>query len=389
MQRSSLRKSIALAAGVALMAGTGPALGVPVPAGTALPAADPVPVAEAAAVVEYTSPKHVFTLDDVIGNALGETDADNPMVIKDGDGENFSTSARTPSSAKTEGILYPINSEFGFDVTDFVGASPKTFDDIAEEGWAGEFTDDDGSGLQFSDAETATMKAQNLVGTWAAGLGGNEIKASTEHFTVMEAVMSCAQTIEYDYWASLDDYQEGADPVSAQRDAERVCLEQRPAEPGHRRHCRRTRSPTLVPNEDNIIPNTTDLYLGTNYSVTEKDDGKVLYRWGQAVKRPTDIRFTTTLPLPEDWASVPAGEKGFKVTKAELVLKHAVTNNPNDQIRPEDWENEGATGLTPEWKLDGKNWVSTKDCYEGDGDFIPAGTVLRRPGPRHPWSTVQ
>ncbi len=128
----------------------------------------------------------------------------------------------------------------------------------------------------------------------------------------------------------------------------------------------------LVPGEDNVIPDNVDLYLGTHYSVRKKDDGKLLYSWGQAVKKPTDIRFVAHLPLPDAWKT--ATGKGFKVTKAEVRVKHSITNNPNDQIRPEDWENEGATGLQPEIDSAGK---STRDCFEGDGDFIPKGTVLQ------------
>ena len=222
MKLSSRRRAIAITAGLALVAGTSPALGVPVPGGVALPAVGAVVPAAEGDVVWAPEP-HVFTLNDVIGNALGETDADNPNVIKDEDG-TFSALSENPIEAKDgSGVLYPINSEFGFDVMDFVGATPKTFDDIAEEGWVGEFTDErtGAKGLQFSDADTAVMKAENLVGTWAAGLGGNEIKASTEHFTVMEAVLSCYQTVKYDYWASEEDYDEdmldgSADmPVSA------------------------------------------------------------------------------------------------------------------------------------------------------------------------------
>ena len=131
----------------------------------------------------------------------------------------------------------------------------------------------------------------------------------------------------------------------------------------------------LVPGEDNVIPNNVDLYLGTHYSVRKKDDGKLLYSWGQAVKKPTDIRLVAHLPLPDEWKT--ATGKGLTVTKAELRVKHSLTNNPNDQIRPEDWENEGATGLVPEYTVDGTLWKSTRGCFEGDGDFIPTGTVLR------------
>ena len=37
----------------------------------------------------------------------------------------------------------------------------------------------------------------------------------------------------------------------------------------------------------------------------------------------------------------------YVVTRAELVVNHWITNNPNDQLRPEDLENEAATGANP------------------------------------------
>jgi hypothetical protein len=334
--------------------------------------------AEAGATAEgeafaYTSPTHVFTLDDVIGNGAGETDADNPNVIKDGDPGETLTGEDDLEAKDGSGTLHPINSEFGYDVQDFVGATPKTFDTVAEEGWVGELAT---GGLQFSDADTAVLKSGNLIGTWAAGLGGTEIKASTEHFTVMEAVLSCYQTIPYEYWSSAEDHAEGLPSVPSLQDAT-TCANNQLPNPVTTAEVADAIA-QLDPNEDSIIPGVPNLYLGSNYSVTEKDDGKVLYRWGQAVKRPTDIRFRTTLPLPEEWKA--AEGRGFKVTKAELVLNHNVTNNPNDQIRPEDWENEGATGVLPGYTVaeDG-TWRSTRACYEGDGDFIPEGTLLRDP----------
>jgi hypothetical protein len=394
---------VVAATGLALTFGMSPALGAPgadngpgpndtgkhgatADAPVSMDALAVEPYAEIAAVgpvTTYTSPTHTFTLDDVIGNALGETDADNPNVIKDGDSTETLVGGEDPITAKDgSGVLYPINSEFGFDVKDFVGATPKTFDGTAEEGWVGAFTDDNGSGLQFSDADTATLKSGNLIGTWAAGLGGNEIKASTEHFTVMEAVLSCYQTVPYEYWASQEDYLEGLKSVPALQDVA-VCAANMLPNPVTDTAVKAAID-VLIPNEDSVIPNPSDLYLGTNYSVTEKDDGKVLYRWGQAVKRPTDIRFATSIPLPDEWKTPEAlaanDGKGLVVTKAELVLRHAVTNNPNDQIRPEDWENEGATGLLPDYVEDTSGrWYSTQACYEGDGDFIPEGTLLRDP----------
>jgi hypothetical protein len=63
-----------------------------------------------------------------------------------------------------------------------------------------------------------------------------------------------------------------------------------------------------------------------------------------------------------------------------LAIVHTITNNPNDKVLPEGLENEGPEGRIPSYEVgeDGK-WRSTVDCYEGDGDFIPAGTVLRNP----------
>jgi hypothetical protein len=327
---------------------------------------------QAVGTVEYVSPLHKFTLDDVIGNALGETDADNPNVIKDGDegetltGEDLIT--------KDGSVLLPINSNFGFDVQDFVGATDKEFDNVAEEGWVGQLTPD--GGLQFSNADTAVLKSGNLIGTWAAGLGGSEVKASTEHFNVMEAVLTCYQTVPYDYWASAEDYADGLPSVPSLQDMT-VCANNQLPNPATQAEIADAIN-QLEPNEDSVIPSPTDLYLGSNYSITKKDDGKLLFRWGQAVKRPIDIRFGAHIPLPEEWAT--AEGKGYKVTRAELVVNHAVTNNPNDQIRPEDWENEAATGLLPQYTVDSDGkWLSTRDCYEGDGNFIPEGTVLKDP----------
>ena len=327
--------------------------------------------------VLYTSPRHTFTLDDIVGDRDGRTDVDNTnVVIKGDDGE---TATGEVIYDKSGSPLYPINSTFGFDVKDFVGATDKLFDEVAEEGWAGTFSDDIGSGIQLSDADTAIMKAENLVGTWAAGLGGNEVKASTEHFTTMEAILSCAQTVPYEYWGSEDDWlaDEPSIPASADPD---VCSANALPNPVDDEGVAAALE-ILIANEDDIIPNvpnedgTLNVYKGTDYAVTKKDDGKVLYRWGQAVKRPTDIRFVAHLPLPDEWKT--AEGKGYTVTDAQLILRHNVTNNPNDQIRPEDWENEGATGLLPQYTENGTQWLSTKNCYEGDGSFIPAGTVLR------------
>jgi hypothetical protein len=112
-----------------------------------------------------------------------------------------------------------------------------------------------------------------------------------------------------------------------------------------------------------------DLAASADYSVTLKDDGKALYRWGGLIKRPNDIRMYARLALPDEW-KVPGAD--YEVTKARLVVNHWITNNPNDQLRPEDLENEAATGRKPDYKVvdGGAVWKSTKTCYEGDGDVI-------------------
>ena len=57
------------------------------------------------------------------------------------------------------------------------------------------------------------------------------------------------------------------------------------------------------------------------------------------------------------------------------MINHWITNNPNDQLRPEDLENEAATGRKPSYRIEGtvgidEVWKTTIPCYEGDGDLI-------------------
>jgi hypothetical protein len=92
--------------------------------------------------------------------------------------------------------------------------------------------------------------------------------------------------------------------------------------------------------------------VSESYSVTLKDDGKVMYRWGNLIKRPNDVRMYAKTPLPAEWKETDSETSEFvniTVTKAYLVIDHLITNNPNDQLCPEDLENEGATGRKPEY----------------------------------------
>jgi hypothetical protein len=54
----------------------------------------------------------------------------------------------------------------------------------------------------------------------------------------------------------------------------------------------------LQPNESTI---TENIAVSNDYSVTLKDDGKLLYRWGNEIKKPNDIRMEAELGLPDEW----------------------------------------------------------------------------------------
>ena len=60
------------------------------------------------------------------------------------------------------------------------------------------------------------------------------------------------------------------------------------------------------------------------------------------------------MELPDEW-STPDADNGllplYRITAAKLVTNHTITNNPNDQIRPEDYENELAIGQLPTYAI--------------------------------------
>jgi hypothetical protein len=303
--------------------------------------------------------------------------------------------------------LYPIDSEFGFIVVPFAEAFDKVRGDgIWGEGWVGNIP---GGGLEFSDAETDTFIVPSGLGTWCTGLGGAAVKCSTERFVVMENVLTCHETIPY-YYADPDTGTQLIikNPVTDEELVNcadkkldnnlRVLSSSFPTVDG-----KMTAEPVttkegsfdaidwtqtglnpddilsfLVANESTILD---DIAYGDDYSITAKDDGKPLYRWGNLIKRPNDIRIYARLATPNPWRAAGAltanGGKGYRVTKARLNVFHSITNNPNDQIRPEDMENEGAIGRLPGYTTSGNKWLSDRDCYQGNGVFIPEGTVLR------------
>lgn len=339
-------------AGPALSAAELDALRVETDAATIEVAGAPVAVEQNGTVaVTYASNRHTFSINDVLGGFDGRTYAQDPTII-DLDG----TPDIPTLTDKNGDVLSPIDSEFGFYVQDFIGATDKVRDFDYAEGWAGNILDANGFvvGLATVNAVTDTFKSGQPFGTWAAGLGGNSVKAETEHYEVMAYLLSDQEypndpnadyaldnglTVRggtYDGWTVED-------VLAVVGDANGDGVEDI--------------KDVLLPNESTTSEN---IAYGDDYSVTLKDDGKLLYRWGTEVKRPNDIRMDVKLTLPEEWLITTDlngngtadvfevnGGLGYQVTRAELVVAHNITNNPNDQIRPEDWENEGATGRTP------------------------------------------
>ena len=80
----------------------------------------------------------------------------------------------------------------------------------------------------------------------------------------------------------------------------------------------------------------------------------MLYRWGDSINFPNDVRVEGRIELPDRWTDVNVYNSVrplYAITDAEFILHHAITNNPNDQIRPEDIENEDATGRLPSFEV--------------------------------------
>ncbi|SHJ31193.1 hypothetical protein SAMN02745165_02076 [Malonomonas rubra DSM 5091] len=258
--------------------------------------------AASATAATYYSPVHVFSIDDVqcdtrVYGSADCLDLSNPIP-----------------GTKDDYTYFGIDSAYSFTAVDFKPLESKLpipRDGVYNDGWIANIYDASGNviGVKAKSPETKTWKAGGLNGAWAAGLGGNSVKASTEHYGVMDHILNAA-------WM-----------------------------------------PPMV--------------MGTDYTYKLKDDGKYLFRWGNINKSPSEVRLYTQIPLPEGFVG-----GNYTVTKATLTFKHRISNSPNDQIRPEDFENEGATGILPQYYVIGNQWFSSVDSVEGDGDFIPAGTLL-------------
>jgi hypothetical protein len=367
----------------------------------------------ATAQVSAFESTHTFTLDDLVGGFDGRTYGDKgnytdetiicgltdscPTLLPDGSG------APQPFLDKSGTWLYPIDSEFGFYVVDFASAFQKTDDGVYTEGYAGNIVSDGQVvGLAVSNAATDTFRVPAPLGTWCSGIGGSSVKCSTEHYVVMEHVKSCHETVPY-----ITGQDDRADPLTGVQ----AVLTDPDGNPLV--YCEDTKldnaltvvggvydedgtllfpEGTLI-ESDQILYDGTDGYLVPNestivnniaatndFSVTAKDDGKPLYRWGDLIKRPNDIRLYARMELPPEWYEEECltanGGLGCRVNDARLYLDHLVTNNPNDQVRPEDMENEGATGRKPGYfPVASLGLIADTACFEGDGDYLPPSTL--------------
>ncbi|MEC7762824.1 MAG: hypothetical protein VX874_13045 [Pseudomonadota bacterium] len=413
----------------------------------------------------YTSPTHVFSIQDLTGTFSGLQYPVLPAML-----DTAGTTVE-PYTDKDGNVLYGIDSEFGFYIDDFIGAMPKVLDGDYAEGYAGDAFDDEGNqiGLALRDAETDVFLSGAPFGTWSLGLGGNTVKASTEHYETMASVLSdqaypgdpealgpldndlrmldirpsetTPGTFEtgplhnayvHELIVALQSAMDAADPsldmvlsdIDFDRDGVMDTYRITKTVVNFDHDGDGTADPIIVgavdvdndgtvdivdsflngygdeadivdllePNESSV---TYNIAYGQDYSVTLKDDGKLLYRWGEAVKRPNDIRLDVDMPLPEEWTrdannnSIMDGleGEGFTITRAELIITHDITNDPNDQVRPEDYENEAAIGRIPSFYIvkdpDDPSkllWVSPLDSYDGTGAPLPSYFVLDADG---------
>jgi hypothetical protein len=360
--------------------------------------------------VGFVNENHIFSIDDIVGDFEGRTygtagNEEDTSIICNGAG-------CPPTMQDKQGnTLYPIDSEFAFHVTDFAGAIPRVRDNDYAEGFAGNVLDGPAViGLAVANVATDTFRVPSGLGTWCAGLGNTSVKCSAEQYVVMEHVKTCYETVPY-----MVGDPERANPVTGAQavldyDGEDVLCADKKLDnalfiiggvydydgdfgaPGDLIHPEGTEITSsqilydgvdgwLLPNESTVLEN---IAASNDYSVTGKDDGKPLYRWGDLHKRPVDIRMYARMALPDEWkapASMAANAGlGLRVYDAQLSVNHVVTNNPNDQLRPEDMENEGAIGRKPGYvdqSVAGLGLLSDRDCYEADADFIPEGSVYQ------------
>ena len=114
--------------------------------------------------------KHIFSIDDVIGDFDGTTYADDKTIMCGLTGSPPCPEGIMPINEDGT-LLYPIASEFGFEVADFLGAEEKERigdgSDSYTEGFAGNIMESDQQvGLRISNVETDLYKTPARYGPW-------------------------------------------------------------------------------------------------------------------------------------------------------------------------------------------------------------------------------
>ena len=131
-------------------------------------------VASQGIALAWESELHVFSIDDVQGGFDGSTfgtggaTQDTDIIC------DLGTTACPPDNQpfldKSGVMLYPVDSEFGFYVVDFLGAQGKIRDGDYMEGFVGNIEDAGVQiGIQVSNAPTLKYKVKPPLGTWCQG----------------------------------------------------------------------------------------------------------------------------------------------------------------------------------------------------------------------------
>ena len=261
---------------------------------------------------DFTS-KHVFSVDDITVTFGGETIG----TIADRDSV-YDTSI---DKVTKEGVtLHPIDSEFGFYVDDFNEAIQKELDGDYAEGWAGDLV----IGGEQVGVVRVRFTDRYLQDSGGSGHLAGRASAETPSRPRPSTTRSCRMSFPTRNYPGDPD-------ADYALDDNLILLSQNAAWDG-------STSPTFLPiprprrndkNGDGVLdirdllnPNEStieyDIAYSTDYSVTMKDDGKLLYRWGNTIKRPNDIRMEAELPLPDEWTRAgnpDALTKLFQITR--------------------------------------------------------------------------
>ena len=146
----------------------------------------------------YESPVHVFSIDDVMGDFEGTTFgptgiSQDPSIICGLDGGVACPDGIGPVLDKSGVMLYPVDSEYGFYIVDFLGAQGKARDGDYLEGFVGNIVEEGVvTGIQVSNAATEKYKVKPPLGTWCQGLAAlrsNARQSTTPRWSTCSAAM--------------------------------------------------------------------------------------------------------------------------------------------------------------------------------------------------------